>query len=258
MDILTVSILAVICGTDSYALIHTFATSRAVWLKTMLRLPNGIPSQDTFERIFGLLDPDGWQQLFLNWLAQLPLQPLPAGEREIVALDGKTSKGSVTAAKLALHTVSVYSVQHALVLRAASVPEKTNEITVLSDLIRMVAPVGAIVTIDAMGCQKEVATAIREVPQTDYLLALKGSHPKLEDDAKGLLADHDNEGWATADHSYCSTQNVGHGRSEVRECWLMRDIQALEQGQQWTDLNALVRVRATRTVRERVSVEERL
>lgn len=258
VDILTISVLAVICGANSYSMIHTFATSRVAWLQGFLRLPSGIPSQDTFERIFSLLDPDEWQRVFLDWLDQLPLETLPDGEREIVALDGKTSRGSATPLTKALHTVSMYSVQHALVLRAASVPEKTNEITVLPDLIRMVAPVGAIITTDAMGCQKEVAAAVREIAHTDYLLALKDNHPKLEADAQWLFAYHDQEGWDSADHSFHATENVGHGRKEMRECWLVRELGAVQQAHQWKDLNALVRVRATRTVGERTSIEERL
>jgi predicted transposase YbfD/YdcC len=196
--------------------------------------------------------------VFVAWLNQLPLESLPEGEREIIALDGKTSRGSATPLTKALHTVSVYSVQHALVLRAASVPEKSNEITVLPDLIRMVAPVGAIVTTDAMGCQKEVANAVREIAQTDYLLALKNNHPRLEADARWLFAYHDREGWDNTDHSFHMTENSGHGRTEVRECWLIRELSAVEQADQWKDLNALVRVRATRTVGERTSIEERL
>ena len=254
---MTISVLAVLCGADTYALIHTFGTGRIDWLKRFLRLPHGIPSQDTFERIFECLDPGSWQRLFLDWLDQLPLDPLPEGEREIVALDGKTSCGSSSAALGALHTVSVYSVQHRMILSAKAVPEKTNEITVIPELIRVVAPVGAIVTTDAMGCQKEVAAAVREIPQADYLLALKQNHPKLEEDVHWLVAQQDKLGWDGVEGEYARTEHTGHGRHEVRECWMLRELSFLEQAAQWKDLAAVVRVRATRTKGEHQSVEDR-
>jgi predicted transposase YbfD/YdcC len=257
VDIVTISVLATLCGANTYALIHTFAHSRQDWLKGFLKLPHGIPSQDTFERVFEILDPGCWQRLFLDWLDQLPLAPLPDGEREVVALDGKTSRGSATPGLAALHTVHVYSVQHATLLSACGVPEKTNEITVLPDLIRMVAPVGAIITIDAMGCQKEVAAAVQEIPGADYLLALKGNHPKLEADVHWLFAYHDQHGWDGTDSSFIQTENQGHGRHERRECWLMRDLSALEQARQWKGLRSVVRVRATRTIGRQVSIEDR-
>ena len=257
VDIVTISVLATICGANTYPLIHTFATSRVEWLKGFLRLPHGIPSQDTFERVFEIIDPACWQRLFLDWLDHLPLETLPEGEREVVALDGKTSRGSMSPALAALHTVSVYSVQHATILSARSVPEKTNEITVLPELIRLVAPVGAIITTDAMGCQKEVAAAVREVPHADYLLALKGNHPTLERDVQWLFAAHDHHGWDGTDHSFIQTEDRGHGRLERRECWLLRDLSFIEQASQWAGLRAVVRVRASRTIGDQHTVQDR-
>jgi predicted transposase YbfD/YdcC len=182
----------------------------------------------------------------------------PKGEREVIAIDGKTSRRSAIGDASPLHTVSVYSVQHGLVLTAAAVPEKTNEITVIPELLAVIAPVGAIITTDALGCQKEIARQVREVPKADDLLALKGNHPQLEQDAQWVFAYHDQQGWKGTDHSYAQTFNQGHGRREQRECWLLRDLTALEQAGEWRDLRAVVRVRATRTVGEQTSVEERL
>lgn len=257
VDIVTISVLAAICGANTYPMIHPFATSRIDWLKGFLRLPHGIPSQDTFERVFEIIDPGCWQRLLLDWLEQLPLEALPDGEREVVALDGKTSRGSVSPALAALHTVSVYSVQHATILSARSVPEKTNEITVLPELIRMVAPVGAIITTDAMGCQKEVAAAVQEIPLADYLLALKGNHPTLQQDVHWLFTTHDRDGWDDVDHSFFQTEERGHGRLERRECWLLRELSFIEQATQWVGLGAVVRVRATRTIGDQQRVEDR-
>lgn len=258
VDVVTISVLAVISGADTYPLIHTFATSRIEWLQGFLELPSGIPSQDTFERILQLLDPTAWQRVFQTWVETFSLAALPEGEREVVAIDGKTSRHSARRGAPLLHTVSVYSVQHGLVLSAAAVPDKTNEITVIPELLQVIAPTGAIITTDALGCQKHVAWTVREVPNADYLLAVKGNHPKLEEDARWVFSYHDQQGWANADHSYVCTVDQGRGRVEQRECWLLRDLSAIEQADQWRDLHALVRVRATRTLGEQISVEERL
>ena len=257
VDLIVISVLAVICGANTYPMMHTFGVNRLDWLRRLLTLKHGIPSQDTFERIFEILQPQAWQRLFLDWSDQLPLAALPEGEREIVAIDGKTSRGSASSGLAALHTVNVFSVQHNIVLSAAGVPEKTNEITVLPELIRVIAPVGAIITTDAMGCQKEVARAVREVPGADYLLALKKNHPRLEAEIAWLFDHHDQNDWFDTDSSFAMTQNSGHGRIETRECRLMRDLSVLEQAPDWKDLRAVVRVRATRTRADQTSVEDR-
>ena len=152
--------------------------------------------------------------------------------------------------------MNVFSVQHNIVLSAAGVPEKTNEITVLPDLIRMIALVGAIITTDAMGCQKEVARAVREVPGADCLLAIKKNHPKLEAEIDWLFRHHDQDGWEETS-SLAITHNTGHGRTETWECRLMRDLTVLEQAREWKDLRAVVRVRATRTLGDKTSVGDR-
>ena len=257
VDLIVISVLAVICGANTYPMMHTFGVNRLDWLRRFLTLKHGIPSQDTFERIYEILQPQAWQRLFLDWSDQLPLAALPEGEREIVAIDGKTSRGSASPGLAALHTVNVFSVQHNIVLSAAGVPEKTNEITVLPELIQVIAPVGAIITTDAMGCQKEVARAVREVPGADYLLALKKNHPKLEAEISWLFDHHDRVGWIDTDSSFAMTQNSGHGRIETRECRLMRELSVLEQAPDWKDLRAVVRVRATRTRGDQNSVEDR-
>lgn len=190
-------------------------------------------------------------------MLQLPRHSLSEGEREIFAIDGKTSRGTASSAFAALHTVSVYSVQHQLVLEAMTVPEKANEITVIPELIEALAPCGGIITTDAMGCQKNVTKTIHKFAGTDYLLALKGNHQKLEADAAWLFNYHDKHGWEDVDHSYACTEERSHGRQEKRECWLLRDIDFVEGRDKWTDLNALVRVRSSRTEKGKTTVEER-
>lgn len=256
-EMLVISVLAVICGANTFALIHTFAVGREVWLRQHLTLPAGIPSQDTFERVFRAIDPEVFRKVFCGWVEQLVTKTLSEGERDHFAIDGKTSRGTASDAFAALHTVSVYSLQTQLVLTAVSVPEKANEITVLPDVITALAPVGGVISIDAMGCQKNVAATIRAFPGTDYLLALKGNHKKLEADAHWLFAYHDRHGWDDTDHCYACTEEQGHGREEKRECWVLRTLDYLEDRASWKDLNALVRVRSTRTIGQKTSVEER-
>ena len=228
IDILVISVLAVICGANTFALIHTFAVGRETWMRQYLALPAGIPSQDTFERVFQAVNPNAFRTVFCGWVEQLVTRTLSEGEREHFSIDGKTSRGNASDAFAALHTVSAYRVQAHLVLEAVTVPEKANEITVLPDLITALAPVGGIVSIDAMGCQKNVAATVRAFPGTDYLLALKGNHKKLEADTQWLFAYHDKHGWDDIDHCYACTEEQGHGREEKRECWVLRTLDFLE------------------------------
>ena len=258
VDIVAISVLAVLCGANSYTMIHQFATSRREWLATQLELPGGIPSQDTFERIFAVLSKGAWQKIFLEWTGTLPLSELPAGEREILAIDGKTVCGSWVAGQPPLHMVSVWSAQHQLVLGSMEVPKKTNEITVIPELLEIVAPVGAIITADAMGCQKQVAWTVRE-HHADYLLALKENHPELATAVRNIFEHQDLLGWEEVDHSFAHTVNKGHGRHETRQCWLMHDLAALypEQRTPWRDLRSVVRVRSSRTTQGKTTTQER-
>lgn len=247
-----------VSGADTYQLIHTFATGRHDWLKGWLSLPSGTPTEDTFERIFQVLDPGIWQRVFQERVQTLPLETLARGEPEMIAFDDKTSCHAAPPGAFPLHTVGVYSVQQGLVLSTGAVPENTNEVTVISELLQVIAPVGAIITSDASECHKDVVWTIRQMLGDDYLLAVKGNHPKLQEEARRAFAYHDQHGWEHTDHSYACTFDPGHRHVEQRECWLLRDTKAVEQAEQWRDLRALVRVRATRTVGAQTGVEERL
>ena len=177
-DIVIISILAVICGANTYSQIHQYALAQEGWLSTFLRLPSRIPSQDTFERIFAILNPEAWQAKFLQWTKQSALTELTEGEDEILAVDGKTARRSHRNGLGALHTVSVWLSQFEVVLAQQHVPDKSNEITVIPELLEVVNPAGAVVTADAMGTQKQIAWTVREY-HAHYLLALKSNHPTL-------------------------------------------------------------------------------
>ena len=246
VDSVCISILAVICGANTYSQIHQYALAQEVWLREFLRLSSGILSQDTFERLFAILRPTAWQTRFLSWTQTLVLPALAKGEDEVLAIDGKTARGSSSQGGGALHTVSVWSSQLELVLAQQQVPEKTNKITVIPELLEVVNPAAAVVTTDAMGCQKQVAWTVRE-HHAHYLLALKDNHPTLYADVKDFFAYADKVAW-NIEHSRTKTTERAHGRSETRECRVLPVPEWLHEHETWRDLSSIVRVHATRTV----------
>ena len=186
IDVVSISILAVICGANTYSQIHQYALSQQEWLKSFLELPSGVPSQDTFERIFAVLNPEVWQSKFLAWTKTLVLPELPKGEDEVLAVDGKTARRSHRNGLGALHTVSIWSSQFEVVLAQQQVPDKTNEITVIPELLEVVSPAGAVVTTDALGCPLHIAWTAREY-HAHYLLALKDNRPTVFEEVKDFF-----------------------------------------------------------------------
>jgi predicted transposase YbfD/YdcC len=258
IDILSISILAVICRANTFTEIHQYAESNKAWLAGFLELPFGIPSQDTFERVFAILNPAAWHMYFYKWTQSLVVPELAEGEDEVLAVDGKTARRSHSAAQAALHTVTVWSSQYDLVLGQTQVVEKSNEITAIPVLLQTINPAGAVVTIDAMGCQKDIAWLIRE-QHAHYVLALKDNHPKLYEDVTWLFAHGDSLGWKDFDHSYSQTLTKAHGREERREGWVLAvaDIAMLDNKTAWRDLQCVVRVRNTCTRKGVTSQEDR-
>lgn len=246
VDIVCISILAVMCGANTYSQIHQYALAQESWLRTFLGLSSGIPSQDTFERLFAILNPTAWQTRFLSWTQTLVLPALSEGEDEVLAIDGKTARGSSDQRVGALHTVSVWSSQLEVVLAQQQVPEKTNEITVIPELLEVINPAGAVVTTDALGCQKQVAWTVRE-HHAHYLLALKDNHPTLFEDVKDFFGYANKVDWEL-EHSHTQTTERGHGRTETRKCWVLPGPEWLHEREAWRDLTSIVKLHATRTV----------
>ena len=245
-DIVTISILAVICGANTYSQIHQYALAQEGWLRGFVKLPSGIPSQDTFERLFAALSPDAWQSRFLVWTQSLVLPVVTAGEDEVLAVDGKTARGSGAQGGNALHTVSVWSSQLEVVLGQQQVPEKTDEITVIPELLEVISPAGAVVTTDALGCPMQIAWAVRE-HHAHYLLALKDNHPTLFADVKDVFTYADGLDWEL-EHSHSRTTERARGRLETRDCRVLPVPEWLHERECWRDLSSLVCVQATRTV----------
>jgi len=253
LDIVTIAICAVVAGADSWDDIEDFGKVKHDWLRTFLDLPNGIPSHDTFRRVFERLDPDEFQRGFLGWIEALH----EATERQVIAIDGKCLRRSFDRAKgkSALHMVHAWAAANHLLLGQVAVDEKSNEITAIPVLLKTLEITGAIVTIDAMGCQKEIARTIRG-RRADYLLALKGNHEHLFEQVvaffEGACA-HGRKGGGIRHHREWSE---GHGRDECRR-WATSDLSRLEGRQEWADLRSVVLIESERFIGETLTVEER-
>ena len=208
LDIITIAICAVICGADSWVYVEMFGKSKEEWFRSFLDLPNGIPSHDTFGDVFSRLDPDRFQECFqarlMEWsqgLADL----LPG---EVVAIDGKTVRRShdKRAGKQAIHLVSAWASANTLTLGQVKTDRKSNEITAIPRLLEMLELSGCIVTIDAMGCQKEIAQGILE-RGADYLLAVKENQGRLHQDVRDLFEGAEEAGFDGVPHDYATTLN---------------------------------------------------
>jgi predicted transposase YbfD/YdcC len=255
LDIVTIAVCAVVAGADSREHIEQFAKAKHAWLKGFLALPNGIPSHDTIARVFARLDPDEFQHAFLGWVGALQ----EATDRRVIALDGKTPRRSFDRAKgkSALHLVHAWATANHLLLGQVAVDEKSNEITAIPVLLKMLELSGAIVTIDAMGCQKEIARTIRE-EGADYLLALKGNHENLHEQVVAFWEQAYRRGFEGDEvMSYHRQRNESHGRYEARRCRATSDLSWLSGREEWDGLRSVVFVESERFHGESLSVEER-
>jgi len=233
LDIVIVAMCAVICGAEDWQQIATFGRERRDWLGRFLGLTNGIPSHDTFERVFDRIDPRAFHQGFQNWVAAL------AEKLEIkhIAIDGKTLRGSGSDKLGPLHLVSAWATEHHLSLGQVATAEKSNEITAIPELLKLLDIHGAIVTIDAMGCQKAIANEIVK-GGGDYVLAVKDNQPNLLADIQELLEKElasDSEG-RCQQHS---TNDKGHGRVEKRHYTILKNPDGIRNQEEWTGLKVV-------------------
>jgi predicted transposase YbfD/YdcC len=254
LDIVAIAICAVVAGADSWDDIEDFGNAKLGWLGSFLALPNGIPSHDTFRRLFERLDPDEFQRGFLGWIEALH----EATERQIIAIDGKTLRRSFDRAKgrSALHMVHAWATANHLLLGQVAVDEKSNEITAIPVLLKTLAISGAIVTIDAMGCQKEIARTIRE-RKADYVLALKANHVHLYEQVVAFWDRACARLMKGPDIGYHREWSEGHGRDEFRRCWATSDLSWLEGRGEWAGLKSVVMIEAERFIGDKLSVETR-
>jgi predicted transposase YbfD/YdcC len=257
LDIITLAICGVICGADSWEDVEEFGKAKEPWLRTFLELPHGIPSHDTFGRVFARLDPEQFEACFRTWIEAVFVRT----QGQVVALDGKTLRGSHDAAhdKAAIHMVSAWATEHSLVLGQIKVEDKSNEITALPALLRLLCLEGCIVTIDAMGCQTAIAREILK-QDADYVLALKENQNALYQEVRlafqGAL-EHD---FRDVAHDHHQTTDKGHGRLEIRRYWTIEEaeyVRYFSRDEHWPGLRSVAMVEAERWVGEKVSRERR-
>lgn len=244
-DVLAVAMLAVLCGAQGWAAVEAWGLVNAGWLGTFLDLPHGIPSHDTFDRVFALLDPLAFERCFNAWAAALV-----AGAKGLfVAVDGKTLRRSYRRAwsKTPVHLVSAFVAKNRLVLGQLATDCKGNEITAIPKLLAMLELAGATVTIDAMGCQREIAAQVVK-QRGHYLLAVKENQPTLYERVKRLLDVAILDRFAGMRHGYAEEADGGHGRVETRRVWVTDEVRWLgeELPSSWPGLAAVVVVESVR------------
>jgi predicted transposase YbfD/YdcC len=253
-DILVIAVCAVLCGAESYPAIEDFGQEREEWLRQFLELPEGIPSHDTFNRVFRRLDPVQFQTCFLRWMQAVA--EVTAGE--VVAIDGKALRRSFAkgTAKRAIHRVSAWATENGVVWGQRKVDTKSNEITAIPQLLELLTLKGCIVTIDAMGCQRAIAQTIVE-QGADYILALKGNQPTLEQAVERFFVSGPDAEAHRTTCDFSEQTEQGHGRVETRWAWISADLEAEMQAVAWPGLRSIGMVQATRTLRGETSVEQR-
>jgi predicted transposase YbfD/YdcC len=256
IDILVIAICAVICGADGWEDVEAFGQAKKEWLETILELPNGIPSHDTFSRVFERLDPQQFQASFTSWITSVSKMI-----QGVIAIDGKVLRRSHDKGigKAAIDMVSAWASANQMVLGQVKVDEKSNEITAIPELLQVLDIEGCIVTIDAMGCQTEIAQMIVD-EGGDYVLALKENQGNLYEDVKLLFDDLDDSGNKAFPYDYTKTVDKGHGRIEIRECWTISDpecLRYLRGAEKWKKLTTVSRIRSQRRIGEEKSSEDR-
>jgi predicted transposase YbfD/YdcC len=253
-DILVITVCGVISGLDHWTGIEDFAKANESWFRSFLDLPNGIPSHDTFGKVLAALEPDAFEQRIQQWIHALVGSNT---EGKHIAVDGKTLRRSFdrAGARAAIHMINAYVHENHAVFGQLKVHDKSNEITAIPQLLEMLQLKDATVTIDAMGCQKEIAEKIID-RHGHYVLALKANQSALYEDVQTFMDDRiarhvDRQG------DVYETVEKSHGRIETRRCWTCWDVDWLVQRHHWAGLSALVAVECTRCVHGRTSTERR-
>jgi predicted transposase YbfD/YdcC len=257
LDILVIAICAVIAGADNWEDIADFGQAKLDWFKTFLELPNGIPSHDTFNRVFARLDSKQFQDGFMGWISAV--SEIIGGQ--VIAIDGKVLRRSHERriGKAAIDMVSAWASANRLVLGQVKVDDKSNEISAIPQLLKALEVSGCIVTIDAIGCQTEIAETII-AKQADYVLSLKENQGHLFEDVQLLFEDLEKSHYKAYPFDYSKTVNKDHGRLEIRECWTISDgevLRHLRGFENWKNLSTVSRIRAQRLMGEESSCEDR-
>jgi predicted transposase YbfD/YdcC len=257
MDMLVIAICAIICGADNWVAVESFGHAKYNWLSRFLQLPHGIPSHDTFSRVFGLIDSTQFEHCFINWIGNV----IEVTEGQVVAVDGKQVRGSydTASAQTAIHIVSAWASTQQVALGQLKVADHSNEIPFIPQLLEMLSISGCIVTTDAMGCQTQIAQQIVDC-DADYVLALKANQGQLHEDVK-LLFDGIADGrLPDVETDTAQTVDGDHGRIETRTAIGISDpglIAPLRGSENFVNLNSVVKVIAEREHNTHTTIKSR-
>lgn len=257
LDMMMIAICAVICGADGWIGVAAFGEAKGEWFKTILELPHGIPSHDTFRRVFMLLDKNQFGECFTKWMEGI--EQITRGQ--VIAVDGKTACASHDNSEFsrAMHMVSAWGSTNGVVLGQVAVPEKTNEIMAIPELLYLLDLTNSLVTIDAMGCQREIAAQIID-QGGDYLLATKLNHEFLYEDISHLFELALDTEFKNLAYGYACEESHGHGRNEKRTCWTLSDpgwLTYLRRKSVWPQLNTIAMVHSERLIGDQVQTWSR-
>jgi predicted transposase YbfD/YdcC len=248
------ALLAVLAGAETFTDIARFGEKKLMLLRRFRPFTDGTPPHDRIGEIFAALDAEQFQRCFVAWVASVT--GIPAG---VIAIDGKTVRrsGGKGDAKAPIHMVSAFAARQRLVLGQVKVAEKSNEIIAIPKLLTMLAIEGAIVTIDAMGCQRDIAKAILD-KRADYVLALKGNQGSLRDDVELFVTEQKAKGFADTEVTRDAKTDADHGRIETRTTTVIHDVEWLQERHQWPGLKAIVVVDSSREINGKTEHETRL
>ncbi|BAZ40436.1 transposase ISAs1 family protein [Calothrix sp. NIES-4101] len=255
LDIFTIAICAVVCGADTWGEIEEYGKAKQQWLKKFLKLPNGIPSHDTFARVFARINPEEFQSSFINWIQSI--SKLTSGE--VVAIDGKTLRHSYDKSqdKAAIHMISAWATNVQLVLGQLKVDDKSNEITAIPELIKLLSLKGCIVSIDAMGCQKSIVKQIVK-QEADYIIALKKNQKNLYNQVEALFKDAIISKFQQYQHTEHRLVDESHGRIVTRYYSVLNNVgHLLDLKDAWANLYSIGKVDTLRIANGKTKLESR-
>lgn len=259
VDIMTIGLCSILTGGEGFNDMALFGRIKRDWLKTFLELPHGIPSHDTFNRVFSAIDPHCFLDCFVRWVQGI----CPALKGDVVAIDGKALRRALDEGDSIPYIVSAWASENGLTLGQVKVTDKSNEITAIPELLRVLALQGCTVTIDAMGCQKDIAAQIVD-KKADYVLALKGNHATVHEEVREFFADAvlpcaDQAAQTVTPKTMASSKTLekDHGRIETRRYWQSSDVHWMQDKKLWKNLRTIGMVESIRRVKGKNSIERR-
>jgi predicted transposase YbfD/YdcC len=252
LDIIVLAVCGILAGCDSWADVERFGRAKTDWFRKFLRLPSGIPSHDTFGRVFARLDPEAFAACFGAWMAAACAEL----DLKHVAIDGKAMRGSGGPQGTAAHVVSAFATANGITLGQRKVDEKSNEITAIPELLKVLDIAGALVTIDAMGCQTKIAEQVR-AGGADYLLAVKENQPTLYGDIDRFVTEALANEYRGVGHGFWEAEERSHGRDEFRACYVFDAQDIVQDRDSWRDLKSVVMIVSSRTVNGQTGDEVR-